>query len=152
MARGRSVLIRASATVVALCPANYYCPGALKEVPPALRIISMPSSAVNSWVVLIALRCPRLAAANTAAPAAAASGASCGASCLIDEQAVIVAEARVPADQSGRPRPLSAHTHGGAPVLRVVDEGCPGLRSVGRLRHAERRRVASSFLRPTLSY
>jgi hypothetical protein len=61
---------------VALCPANYYCPGALKAVPPALRIISMPSSAVNSGVVLIALRCPRLAAANTAAPAAAASGAS----------------------------------------------------------------------------
>jgi hypothetical protein len=61
---------------VALCPANDYCPGALKAVPPALRIISMPSSAVNSGVVLIALRCPRLAAANTAAPAAAASGAS----------------------------------------------------------------------------
>jgi hypothetical protein len=61
---------------VALCPANYYCPGALKAVPRAVRIISMPSLAVNSGVVLIALRCPRLAAADAAAPAAAASGAS----------------------------------------------------------------------------
>jgi hypothetical protein len=54
----------------------YYCPGARKAVPPALRIISMPSSAVNRGVVLVALRCPRLTAANTAALALAASGAS----------------------------------------------------------------------------
>jgi hypothetical protein len=58
------------------CSAYYYCPGALKAVPPALRIISIPSSALNSGVVLVALRCPRRAATSTAAPALASSGAS----------------------------------------------------------------------------
>ena len=56
--------------------AYYYCPGARKDVSPALRITSMLSSAVNSGVVLTARRCPRLAATNAAAPAVALSGAS----------------------------------------------------------------------------
>jgi hypothetical protein len=56
--------------------AYYDCPGARIDVSPALRITSMLSSALNSGVVLTARRCPRLAAANAAAPAVALSGAS----------------------------------------------------------------------------
>src|SRR5215208_7341655 len=56
---------------------------------------------------------------------------------LIDEQSVIVAHAQVPADQSAA-HGLDHLAHGGTPVLRVVDESCPGLSGVGELRHVQR--------------
>jgi hypothetical protein len=55
----------ASSLPMQTCSAYYSCPGALNAVTPALRIISIASSALNSGVVLVALRCPRLAETNT---------------------------------------------------------------------------------------
>lgn len=76
LALSRKEAGRYSPSLLLQTPRAYYSPGALKGVPPALRIISMPSSALKSGVVFVALRCPRLDAASTAAPALASSGAS----------------------------------------------------------------------------
>jgi hypothetical protein len=56
-------------------PSYLNCLGALKAAVPALRIITMLCSLVNSGVVLVALRCPCLAAAKIRALAVASSGA-----------------------------------------------------------------------------
>src|SRR5215207_650129 len=55
---------------------------------------------------------------------------------LIDGQAIILAEAQVPTDEPTT-HALYLFAHGCAPVLRVVGEGCPGLRGVGELRHVD---------------
>src|SRR5215211_4682059 len=55
---------------------------------------------------------------------------------LKDDQAIILAEAQVPTDDPTT-HAFYLFAHGCAPVLRVVGEGCPGLRGVGELRHVD---------------
>jgi hypothetical protein len=55
---------------------HYYRPGARCSASPALRIASMPSSALSSAVVFTAVRCSGALAATSIAAAVLGSGAS----------------------------------------------------------------------------